>query len=321
MEYDSLVSVIVPIYGTEKYLPRCIDSIIRQSYSNIEIILIDDQSPDSCPEICDGYAENDARVVVIHQENKGVSGARNAGLRRASGEYITFVDSDDELLPDAITILLQDAKRHDADIVSALYTIIERDAGVSSDCGNGEVTVYRDDSSLLLSLRGYVQTSVGKLFKTSFINGVSFEEGKNNSEDAFFMFQLLLRQPLYVQHNTAIYSYYMREGSLTHQQFNDSFLSILYFFEKRKAMVLSVYPQLVHEVNNMDVREHLQILDALCNTTDKKYKQLEKECIAAVKKQIKHHKPINAHHKQLAWIVNMGLYPLYKLAVRFKYYR
>lgn len=90
-----LISIIVPVYKVEKYLRRCIQSIICQTYSNIEIILVDDGSPDRCPEICDEYASKDERIKVIHQENKGVSAARNAGLDAAKGEYVAFVDSDD----------------------------------------------------------------------------------------------------------------------------------------------------------------------------------------------------------------------------------
>ena len=95
MDYnDTLVSIIVPVYGTEAYLPACINSIREQSHRNIQIILVDDQSPDRCPEICDQYAREDPRILVIHQKNKGVSGARNTGIDAATGECLMFVDSE-----------------------------------------------------------------------------------------------------------------------------------------------------------------------------------------------------------------------------------
>ncbi len=90
-----LVSIIVPVYGTEAWLEQCVDSILRQTWRNLEIILVDDGSPDRCPEICDAYAEKDERVRVMHRQNAGVSAARNAGLDAAGGEYIAFADSDD----------------------------------------------------------------------------------------------------------------------------------------------------------------------------------------------------------------------------------
>lgn len=92
-----LLSVIVPVYNVEKYLTRCIDSILNQTFSNFELILIDDGSPDRCGEICDTYVQKDARIVVIHKENGGVSSARNKGLDIAKGKYLTFVDSDDDI--------------------------------------------------------------------------------------------------------------------------------------------------------------------------------------------------------------------------------
>ena len=102
-----LISVIVPVYRVEEYLERCVKSILSQTYKNLEVILVDDGSPDQCPAICDACAEKDARVKVIHQENKGLSGARNAGIDAASGEYLAFVDSDDYVSPHFIEELYQ----------------------------------------------------------------------------------------------------------------------------------------------------------------------------------------------------------------------
>ena len=95
MNEEKLLSVIVPVYKVEPYLHRCIDSIRNQTYKNLQIILVDDGSPDNCGKICDEYAELDARIIVVHQKNRGLSGARNNGLRFAKGEYVTFVDSDE----------------------------------------------------------------------------------------------------------------------------------------------------------------------------------------------------------------------------------
>ena len=92
---NSLISVIVPIYNVEKYLDKCVDSIINQTYKNLEIILVDDGSPDNCPQMCDDYAKKDSRIRVVHKENGGLSDARNAGMKVATGEYVSFIDSDD----------------------------------------------------------------------------------------------------------------------------------------------------------------------------------------------------------------------------------
>ena len=111
-----MVSVIVPVYKVEPFLRRCVDSLLSQTYQNLEIILVDDGSPDRCGQICDEYAAQDARVKVIHKENGGVSSARNAGIEAAAGEYVTFVDSDDWVEPWAYQILRQLIVEHDADV-------------------------------------------------------------------------------------------------------------------------------------------------------------------------------------------------------------
>ena len=323
MSNNPLVSIIVPIYGTEDYLPACIDSIRNQSYSNIQIILVDDQSPDKCPEICDDYASKDDRIVVIHQKNKGVSGARNTGLDRATGEYIMFVDSDDALYPDAIKTLVDDALKYNADVVSGTHINVDQ-CGRENGCeDDGNITAYNDFEPLLLSLEGDRNThSVwGKLFKTSFTDGLRFVEGKNINEDGFFVFQCYAKKTLLVQHNITIYRYNLRENSISRQKFSDKYLSMLYFCECKRKIIEEQYPQYIEQLHNTEVRTNLFLLDVMCSTKDKKYKQTQKLSVKTVRKLHKYHRPINDHHKMLALCVRLGLYPLYKLAVRFKYYR
>lgn len=113
---EKCVSVIVPIYNVEPYLKRAVDSIIDQTYSRLEIILVDDGSPDSCGKICDDYAKKDNRIKVIHKANGGLSDARNAGLDIATGDYIAFVDSDDYIAEDFVKTLLAELEKHDADV-------------------------------------------------------------------------------------------------------------------------------------------------------------------------------------------------------------
>ncbi len=315
-ECNTLVSIIVPVYGTEAYLSACIESIRKQTYENIQIILVDDQSPDKCPEICDDHAKKDPRITVIHQKNKGVSGARNTGIDHAIGEYIMFVDSDDELYPEAVEILLRDAREYGADIVWAPQNI----GGVYE----GDVyTVFKQDEPLLLSLNGEYNINAvwGKLFKTAFIRDIYFEEGKNINEDGFYMFQCYMKKPLLVRHNVPIYQYNVRDNSCSRQSFSEKYFSMLYFCERKKELVECFCPQYVEQSNNMEVRTHLQFLDVLCRTNDKKYKDTYKESVKTVRRLHKYHKPINDHHKKLAWIVSHGLYPLYKVAIRLKYNR
>lgn len=315
---DILVSIIVPVYGTEAYLPACIESICNQTYKNIQIILVDDQSPDSCPEICDEYAQRDSRILVIHQKNTGVSGARNTGLNYALGVYIMFVDSDDELIPDAVEILVQDAQKYGADIVWAP----QKQAGKKS-YEEGVYTAYRNMEPLLLSFNGAYNINAvwGKLFRTEFIENLLFEEGKNINEDGFFMFQCYMRQPVFLRHNVPVYQYNTRPGSSSRQAFSDKYLAMLYFCDRKRELVEANCPQYMEQARNMEVRTNLQMLDLLCKTTEKKYKPLQRQCVKTVRKLCAYHKPINKHHRMLSWITTFGLYPLYKRLVRLKYYR
>lgn len=318
---NPLVSIVVPVYGTEQYLSKCVGSILAQTYSHIEIILVDDQSPDNCPKICDSFAERDSRVTVIHQENKGVSGARNAGMRCASGEYIMFVDSDDELYPDAVQTLLYDIIKYGADIISAAETMTEKNGNLVNNGDDGNLLFYSGEEPLLLSLKGQRNcNSVHcKLFKKEFIHDLYFSEGKNIHEDGFFLFQSFLRKPVLVQHNVLVYNYNYRDNSSSKDGFSEKYLSMLYFCEQKKQLILSLFPQYLEDAYNMEVRTNLQLLDLLCRTVDKKYSYLQKSCIKSVKRLYKYHRPINKHHQQLEIIVRYGFYSLYKCAVRLKY--
>lgn len=309
---DIPVSVIVPVYGTEVYLPACIDSIRGQSHKNLQIILVDDQSPDRCPAICDRYARTDERILVIHQENRGVSGARNTGLDHASGSYIMFVDSDDEISPDAVAVLLRDAIEHGADI-----------AGADETGSSGACTVYRGEDTLLFALDGKLgsESVCSKLFKTELLADVRFVEGKSNHEDGFFVFECCLKQPTMAHRDAGLYRYNQRPGSGSRGAFSDKYLSILYFCQRKMELISVQYPQFMDQARNMEARTNLQFLDVLCRTTDKRYRHLQKQCVRTVRRLYPYHRPVNGHHRTLARIVRMGLYPVYKWAVRMKYYR
>lgn len=318
---EPLISVIVPIYGAEKYLHNCVNSIINQTYKNLEIILVDDQSPDRCPELCDEYATKDRRIKVIHQKNKGVSGARNTGLELATGSYIMFVDSDDEIYTNAIEVLLNDMLKYDADIVAGMSTRVFLNKTYISGEENGDIILYQGDEPIILSLKGATHTAsaCAKLFKSEFIQGLYFEEGKNMHEDGFFIFQCFAKKPVLIYHNVLVYRYNMREGSSSRQPFSDKYLSIVYFLKQKKDIILKEYPQYIEHAYDMEVRTCLQILSVLCKTKGRKYVQLQRQCIKKVCEFYKYHTPINSYHKKLAWIVRYRLYSLYKLLVIIKY--
>ena len=144
-----LISIIVPVYDVEKYLNKCIDSLLCQTYQNIEIIIVDDGSPDNCPQMCDYIAKKSNKIVVYHKENGGLGSARNFGVRKANAEWIVFVDSDDYVLPEYVQYMWNLLRRYGADIVSCGITAEDNDGNVlyksrvfKEHCLNGKNLLY-----------------------------------------------------------------------------------------------------------------------------------------------------------------------------------
>lgn len=210
------ISVIVPIYGVEKYLNQCIQSIVFQNYKNLEIILVDDGSQDQCPAMCDEWGKVDPRIIVIHKSNGGLSDARNAGLKQATGEYITFIDSDDWIDRRFIECLFTALLESNADVAECSVLYVD-DAGSELKVRYAEskkrVLDRMTALKCLLKGEGVSQTVWNKLYKTSILNNLWFEVGKYN-EDEFWTYKVLdriqsmalVQEPLYFyrQRNTSI---------------------------------------------------------------------------------------------------------------------
>lgn len=208
-----LVSVIVPVYNVEQYLPRCVDSIINQTYKNLEIILVDDGSQDGCPKLCDDYKDQDDRVTVIHKHNGGLSDARNAGLDVASGDYITFIDSDDWYELETIEKLVNAIEVNNADIVSYGAFI------ATDEEKNAEHLVFEKNTAFEYAVamcEGKKDQSVCmKLFDRDVIINRRFKVGRLN-EDFYFMMLMLFKECKIVTVPFVGYNYYKRKESITH---------------------------------------------------------------------------------------------------------
>lgn len=202
-----LISVIIPVYNVEKYLEQCLDSVINQTYRNLEIILVDDGSTDTSGYICDRYGEKDARVKVVHKKNKGVSAARNAGLDLASGDWIGFVDSDDYLEAEMYEVLLSLAKQADADIALTHYRRVEPSGQVEAPAWTDEVTVWGEGGIIEAYISGEsaykISNSVwDRLYKTTLAQGLRFPEGKVSGEDFAYTLEAFCkcRRAVYTDH-------------------------------------------------------------------------------------------------------------------------
>lgn len=210
-----LISVIVPIYKVEQYLDRCVQSIVEQTYENLEVILVDDGSPDNCPAMCDAWAAKDSRVKVIHKENGGLSDARNAGLAVATGAYIAFVDSDDWIAPDFLEVLYEALKEKNADIAECGVSYVSEAGEVLRQRGTAQLPEMDRIEALrrLVLEDGIYQTVWNKLYRREVIDGILFEKGKHH-EDDFWTYQVFDRADRLATVNRPLYNYLQREGSI-----------------------------------------------------------------------------------------------------------
>lgn len=212
------VSVIVPIYKVEKYLKRCVNSIITQTYTNLEIILVDDGSPDSCGEIADDYAKTDSRIKVIHKENGGLSDARNHGMLIATGEFTLFVDSDDWIENVMIEEMVNNSVKYNADIVQTAFYYAYDDYLMFDNrySSQDDPHAILDNNSLMFELvkdERVKHFAWGKLYKTGIIKDISFEKGVL-FEDVFWQHKVMYRASTYLILNQPMCYYYQRTDSI-----------------------------------------------------------------------------------------------------------
>lgn len=235
-----MISIIVPIYKTEKYLERCITSVMKQTYPNLQIILVDDGSPDNCGNICDIYQKKDKRITVIHKQNGGLSDARNAGLNVARGEYIGFVDSDDFIHPHMFEILLENLLKTASDIsVCGFYWVNEGEEILLPE--NNETTVYEDEKILYQLIENNVITVVtwNKLYKKELFNNDKFEIGRLH-EDEFMIHKLLIKTKRIVYTNAQLYNYMKHQDSIVSRKTIKNFIDTVDALEDRCLCLESI---------------------------------------------------------------------------------
>lgn len=242
MSNEPLVSVIVPVYGVEPFLERCVESIVGQTYKNLQIILVDDGSPDNCPAMCDAWAEKDSRIQVIHKENGGLSDARNAGLAVAKGSYISFVDSDDWLDLRFVEVLLQTAQKNNCQIAECGYLVTSGDTPKQSKIGN--TTVYTPEAAMELHLRDkqFPQVVWNKLYRSEIVT-VPFEKGKYH-EDVFWTYQIIANCQRLAHVEVPLYFYFQRNDSIMGQSYSVKRLDALEAAVKRCEFVTGSFPRL-----------------------------------------------------------------------------
>ena len=280
---DEKISVIVPVYNVEQYLERCVDSIINQTYKNLEIILVNDGSTDNSGQLCDELARKDDRIRVIHKKNGGLSDARNVGIDEAEAELVGFIDSDDYIDEDMYEVLINNLKAANADLSMCGHYDVYNNVPESqvSDKKTWELSP-QEAIKMVMEAKILSVTAVNKLYKKSLFSELKFEIGKI-AEDAFIMIKLLDKCNKIVATNEKKYYYVHRENSITTQKFSLKFLNVIEAYEQNKEIILEKYPEL-KEVAQMRMNwAYFYVLDRLLLDKDYNDKKLENKLISYLK--------------------------------------
>lgn len=244
----SMISVIVPVYKVEKYLHRCVDSILGQTFPDFELILVDDGSPDNCGDICDGYAQKDSRVIVIHQENGGLSAARNAGINWAfansDSQWLTFVDSDDWIHPRMLEILLNAVNSQQLKISVCGYQEVQQQEPYEKLKEIGYKKRLADEFYVENAVNGTV--AWGKLYHKSCFENIRYPVGRIH-EDEFVTFRLLCAQSFVAQTQEKLYFYFENAQGITRRSWYPARLDTLDAYKKQVSYFQKVHATALKE--------------------------------------------------------------------------
>lgn len=295
---DELISIIVPIYNVEKFLTNCIESLIHQTYQNLEIILVDDGSTDKSKEISDEYAKKFNNVVVFHKRNGGLSDTRNYGITKANGKYICFVDSDDYVNKRYCEILYKNIKQTNADISTCAFLRVD-DTYISkeADYRNEDIKIYEKDidkqKNILYELNGDTVVAWNKLYRKEIWDEIHYPIGKLH-EDEYIIHHILDKCGKIVYTNLKLYYYYQRDNSIMTSKYNEKKLDIidalydrLNFYKKKKEYNILV-PRAYTIFMKMIINHHRLAKENsnlnICNMMVTRYKrEYDKDIIKVLK--------------------------------------
>ena len=246
---NPLVTIIIPVYNVKHYLEVCIHSIIEQSYHNLEIIVVDDGSTDGSSELCDLLQKQDQRIQVIHQENAGLSGARNTGIQNASGEYVAFVDSDDYIHPDYVLHQLNRLLETNADFVISGFSAVTDGKITSVAVPEENVLLNTHEAmTLFLNQKNYFNTACNKIYKTSLFQDIRFPERKI-FEDFATIYRVIDKSKQVATLPESLYFYQFRDNSIMHESFSPKKLQLIQHAEEIVVFISQRYPKLLEQAH------------------------------------------------------------------------
>ncbi len=245
MNENIKISVIVAVYNTEPFLKKCLESITEQTYHNLEIILIDDGSTDSSPAICDAYAAKDSRITVSHHENRGLSAARNEGIRMATAAYITFVDSDDYIEPDTYALVAEGIQQYTPDLLFFREKSVDlsgKTIYVHGETPTGEIQLKDSAFAQERIIGQQINGMCDKVYRADILKNVHFEEGKVHGEDFLYNITALKQVKTAVFIDKIQYSYVTNPNSVTRRKFTPEIFNQMYFKDMVAEVAAESFP-------------------------------------------------------------------------------
>lgn len=326
------ISIIIPVYNVEKYLNRCIESVVNQSFKELEIILVDDGSPDNCPQMCDDWATKDSRIKVVHKKNEGLGLARNTGMQHATGEYIAFIDSDDYVDLNMYEILYSKAVSRNADIVYCGYKYGLKD-GTYEDRNDFETETVFDDKEKIekhsmnyfypINSRQMMMSVWHSIYKREVIKTEFYSEREVVSEDLHFQLSAILNSKKIVYIPDSLY-YYCYNGESLSRTFK---FSKVYGFQKLMKLMLGLYPGKEHFVYifyfycTLNITRHFFSYKGL--TSKEKRKEMRELYSSPIWSEIKRGTNVSMypkHHKIFYFLMTRKLFALHYILSLFDYH-
>lgn len=316
---EELISVIVPVYNVEKYLNRCVDSIVNQTYKNLEIILVDDGSLDNCGKMCDEYAEKDSRIKVIHKQNGGLSDARNVGTSAAKGKYLTYIDSDDFVTKDYCEFLYNNIKKSEADISICKHYIMFEDGSKINTGTSKKYLMNKEEAFMKLLYSDDLDVSAwAKLYKRDIMENIFFPKDRLY-EDSATTYKLIDKCKRIVFESEPKYIYAVRKNSITTNCFNKKKMDLILSTNEMCDYIEKEFPKLNEACARRKMYAYLSTLGqfATCETKEEnqKYLKIMWDYVQENRRDVLKDKKIPRRDKYALYISFMG-FEFFKLSWR-----
>lgn len=298
---DKKISIIVPVYKVEEYLEKCIESLISQTYRNLEIILVDDGSPDKCGEICDSYAAKDNRIKVIHKKNEGVAMARNDGLDIAQGDFISFVDSDDWLDLDTYECFVESMRKYKVDCVTGCcHVVIDRDGKLDYRPVTERKTTIKTQLGAMKSVLVDGSAIWNRLFKKEVFEELRFPVGRIN-DDEYTVLRAYASCDRILFLSRPTYYYRIRKNSITTSAFSMRKVDVFYNARDNMEYIINEKPKLKEYAEVKFVKAGLYCYYNLLKmkTEEPEIKQQKKETLRKIRKELREKRSSILHNKKV----------------------